>query len=97
MPKRSRGLRSKGRPKFTKHPRERGLTSVARSTQELPPGSKVTFIINPAIHKGQPHHRYQGRVGVIYERRGRAYVVEFKDGGKRKKIITGPEHIRLVK
>jgi large subunit ribosomal protein L21e len=97
MSGRSKGLRSKGRKKLTKHPRERGLGSVVRATQEFSPGTRITIVIDPAIHKGQPHHRYQGMVGLIREKRGRAYVIEMKNGGKIKKIISGPEHLRVVR
>lgn len=83
--------------KFTKRPRERGLAPVSRSVQEFPTGTRVTIVIAPEVHKGQPHHRYQGRVGVIYGRMGRAYMVQIKDGGKIKKIVAGPEHLRLVR
>jgi len=97
MSGRSKGLRSKGRKKFTKKPRERGLGSVVRATQELPPGSRVTIILDPGVPKGQPHHRYQGRVGLVREKKGRAYIIEIKDGGKVKTIISGPEHLRVVR
>ena len=70
---------------------------MVQATQELAIGSRVTIIIDPTVHKGQPHHRYQGRVGLIREKRGRAYVVEIKDGGKIKKVVSGPEHLRVVR
>ncbi len=97
MPRRSKGLMSKGRSVFRKHPRDRGQVSVARSVQDIPIGSKVTIIIDSGIQGGQPHRRYQGRVGTIYGRMGRAYMVALKDGGKIKKIISGAEHLRLVR
>jgi large subunit ribosomal protein L21e len=83
--------------KFTKGPRERGLLPVTRSIQDFPRGARVTIIIAPGVHKGVPHHRYQGRVGVIYGKMGRAYMVQIKDGGKIKKIIASPEHLKLVR
>jgi len=70
---------------------------VVQATQELPIGAKVTIFINPSVHKGQPHHRYHGRIGLVIEKRGRAYIVEIKDGGKIKKIIASPEHLRVVR
>ncbi|MBA7624536.1 hypothetical protein ES703_31945 [subsurface metagenome] len=57
---------------------------------------KVTIILDPSVVKGQPHPRYHGRVGVVKERRGRAYVVEIRDGGSIKKVISRPEHLRSV-
>lgn len=94
--KRSKGYRSKSRGKLTKHVRERGLSPVSRVIQEFGPGVKVTIILDPSVVKGQPHPRYHGRVGVVKERRGRAYVVEIRDGGSIKKVISRPEHLRSV-
>lgn len=96
MSGRSKGLRSKGRKKLTKHPRQRGLSPVSRAVQDLSPGTKVSIILDPSVIKGQPHHRYHGRTGVISERRGRAYVVDVRDGGKIKRVISRPEHLRVV-
>ncbi len=97
MAKRSKGLRSKSRSKLTKHPRQRGISPASRVIQELPPGTKVTIFLDPSVVKGQPHHRYHGRVGIVQERRGRAYVVDVRDGGSTKKIISRPEHLRMVR
>jgi ribosomal protein L21E len=36
-------------------------------------------------------------VGVIYGKMGRAYMVQIKDGGKIKKIVAGPEHLKVVR
>jgi large subunit ribosomal protein L21e len=96
MPRRSKGLRSKGRGKFRKEPRMRGKFSVVQATQELPVGGKVAVIIEPTVTGGQPHHRYHGRVGVVREKRGKAYVIEIKDGGKVKTLVVGREHLRMV-
>ena len=96
MAKRSKGYRSKSRGKLTKHVRERGLSPVSRVIQEFGLGVKVTIILDPGVVKGQPHPRYHGRIGVVKERRGRAYVVEIRDGGSIKKVISRPEHLRAV-
>ena len=58
-------------------------------------GNKVDIIINPSIQKGQPHYKFQGRTGTIIEKRGRAYMITFKVGGKEMFILARPEHIRL--
>lgn len=97
MARRSKGLRSKSRGKLTKHSRQLGLPPVSRSIQELPMGTKVAIILDPGVVKGQPHPRYHGRVGIVQERRGRAYVVEVRDGGSTKRIISRPEHLRMVR
>jgi large subunit ribosomal protein L21e len=97
MARRSKGLRSKGRGKFTKHPRERGQTSVSRAIQDIPLGTRVAIAIEPGVTKGQPHHRYHGRIGLIQSKVGRGYVVGVSDGGKTKKVISGPEHLKRVR
>jgi large subunit ribosomal protein L21e len=97
MAKRSKGLRSKSRGKLTKHPRRRGPPPVSRVIQDFPSGARVVIYIDPSVAKGQPHHRYHGRVGVVRERRGGAYVVDVRDGGTMKKVISRPEHLRMVK
>ncbi|MDI6642985.1 MAG: 50S ribosomal protein L21e [Candidatus Hodarchaeaceae archaeon] len=97
MARRSKGLRSKSRGKLTKHPRQQGLSPVSMAVQELPVGSRVAIILDPGVVKGQPHPRFHGRVGIVQERRGRAYVVEIMDGGSRKRIISRPEHLRMVR
>lgn len=96
MVKRSKGYRSKTRGKLSKHVRQRGLPPVGRVIQDFAPGTKVTIILDPSIVKGQPHSRYHGRTGVVADRRGRAYVVEVRDGGSTKRIISRPEHLRMV-
>ena len=40
-----------------------------------------------------PHRRYHGRVGVVKEKRGRAYVVNVTQGDAVKEIIVRPEHL----
>ena len=40
-----------------------------------------------------PHARYQGRVGTVAEKRGRAYVVKMQEGGKVRDLIILPEHM----
>jgi large subunit ribosomal protein L21e len=45
------------------------------------------------VHKGMPHRRFHGKIGVIAEKRGRSYVVNVPQGNAIKEIIVRPEHI----
>ncbi len=56
-------------------------------------GDKVVIDIDPTFITTAPHRRYQGKVGTIIGRRGKAYEIEIYVGGKRKVIITTPDHI----
>ncbi len=93
MVKSSKGFRSRSRGTFTKEVRERGLPPVTRFLREFPVGARVSVRIEPSDPHGQPHPRYQGRTCTVLGRRGRAYLVEFRDGGKRKELIADPIHL----
>ncbi len=94
MVRRSKGTRSKTRQLFRKKPRERGLPSTTRMLQTFEVGEKASIIIDPSVHKGQPHHRFYGLTGTILGKQGKAYLVEVKSGRKKKTLIVGPEHLR---
>ncbi|KYK34507.1 MAG: 50S ribosomal protein L21e [Theionarchaea archaeon] len=91
---RSKGIRSKTRGKMKKKPRQRGLPSLSRILQEFDEGQFVHIDIEPSIHKGMPHPKFQGKTAVVKEKRGSSYVLEIKEGSKRKTIIARPEHLR---
>ncbi len=42
-----------------------------------------------------PHPRFQGRTGIVEEKRGKSYTVRVNDGNKIKKICLRPEHLKL--
>ncbi|AAM02873.1 50S ribosomal protein L21e [Methanopyrus kandleri] len=94
MVRRSKGFRSRTRKKLRKKPRERGLSPLGPMTQEFEEGQKVHIVIDPSVHKGMPHPRYHGRTGEVVGRQGRAYIVKIRDGGKEKKLIVYPEHLK---
>ncbi|MHB8585200.1 MAG: 50S ribosomal protein L21e [Thermoplasmatota archaeon] len=93
---RSKGLRSKTRHKLQKPARARGRPPVTHSLRAYPAGSKVAIVINPSVHDGQPHPRFQGLTGVIVERRGGSFVLEVRVGHKPKTLIARPEHLRAI-
>ncbi|RLG57873.1 MAG: 50S ribosomal protein L21e [Candidatus Hydrothermarchaeota archaeon] len=94
---RSRGMRSKTRHKLRKEVRRRGLIPVTRFLQKFEIGDRVHIVIEPSVHKGQPHPIFHGKTGKIVEKRGEAYVVEVTCGEKKKKVICLPVHLRLQK
>jgi large subunit ribosomal protein L21e len=96
MVRRSKGQRSRSRKKLSKHVRERGPPRPSKVIQDFNPGARVIVDIDSSIVKGQPHPRYQGRSGTVVERRGRAYVLQIKDGNATKRVISRPEHLRVV-
>ena len=91
--KRSKGYRSRTRSLMRKRPRERGKIGLSRILRIYQPGEKVTILIDPSVHKGMPHRRWHGRVGIVHEKRGKSYVVHVGVGNQKKQIIARPEHL----
>ncbi len=91
MVKRSRGFFSKANRKMKM---KRKIT-VNDRLKTFKIGEKV-IIKAVAEHSTAPHRRYHGKAGRVVEKRGSAYVVEIKDGGKVKKIITTPVHLKKI-
>ena len=58
-----KGLRARTRSLLRKKPRERGKISTSKLLYDYKLGEKVVIDIEPSIHKGMPHRRYQGKVG----------------------------------
>ncbi len=90
----SKGYRNRGRKLFRKKLRERGKIGLSRLLYNYKIGDRVAIDINPNDISHAPHRRYQGKVGVILEKRGRSYVIGIKIGRKEKKIITTPFHFK---
>ena len=95
--KRSKGIRNRNRTLLRRKPRDRGKNPLGRILIPYAPGQMVTISINPSVQKGMPHRRYHGRVGMISEKRGRAYVVQIVTGKVPRQIIARPEHIMPMK
>ncbi|HEY7588317.1 MAG TPA: 50S ribosomal protein L21e [Thermoplasmata archaeon] len=94
MVKASKGIMEKTRQKFRRSPRERGLSPITRSFQRFEVGDKVVILIDSSVQRGWPHNRFHGLTGTVVGRRGRAYLVDVRFGGKTKQGIVLPEHLR---
>lgn len=90
----SKGFRRKMRALLSKRPREHGKLGLSRLLHEYKPGDKVVVKIDSSVHKGMPHHRYQGKIGVVVAKRGRAYEVNIPQGDAVKEITVRPEHLK---
>jgi large subunit ribosomal protein L21e len=97
MVKASKGPRRRTRKKLQRHAGERGLSPITRALQTYEVGEKANIVIDPSVHKGQPHHRYHGHTGTVVGVRGRAYLLEVRTGGKRRTLIVRPEHLRRTR
>jgi large subunit ribosomal protein L21e len=91
--RKSKGYRAKTRALLTLSARRKGKIGLSKILQIYKPEDRVVIKINPSVHKGMPHRRYHGKVGVIMNKRGRAYVVKVTQGDAEKEIIVRPEHL----
>jgi len=93
MGRRAKGFRHKTRALLSQKPRERGKLGLSKILHSYVAGEKVVVKIDPSVHKGMPHRRFHGKVGVIVNKRGRSYVVSVTQGDALKEIIVRPEHL----
>ena len=90
----SKGFRRRTRQLLRRKAREKGKTGLSKILREYKPGDRVIIKLDPSMHKGMPHRRFHGRIGVIKDARGKAYVVNVTQGKAVKEIIVRPEHLK---
>ena len=91
MVKSSKGLRTGTRRKLRKEPRSK--FTITPRLRQFKENDRVTIKPDPSSHLGMPHIRFKGAAGVVLGKRGDAYMVEVRMGGKMKTVITRPEHL----
>jgi len=87
---RSHGFKHKSRSVMTKNA-PRGVSFLLR---DYSVGDQALVIIDPRQHKGLPHRRYHGKVGLVTEVGRRHVVLDVKLGQKTKTLITRLDHIK---
>lgn len=97
MVKRSKGTMVKTRNILKKRPRERGSPPVTSFVKEFEIGERANIVIEPSSQKGQPHRRFQGRVGTVVDKRGDAFVVRVEMENSHKDLVIRPEHLKKIK
>ena len=76
-------------------PREKGKVRIRSVLSKFGENDRVSIKIDPR-HQNIPHPRFNGRIGTVVGIQGRAYYVKFTDGGKDKRVLVTPEHLRRV-
>ena len=94
MVRKSKGTWFRSRNILKKSTRKRGMISLSAMLRKYEIGDKVTVILEPSVQRGRPHRRFHGKTGTIKGKRGRAYLIQLKDIGREKIIISRPEHLR---
>ena len=94
MTHRTGGARKQTRSKLSKRARTRGKITISRILKKFKIGDKVAISIEPAVHKGMTHPKYQGKHGEIVKKSKDCYYVEIKDRKMKKKLISAPVHLK---
>ena len=68
---------------------------LTRMFQELKKGDKVVVKRSLSRAAGFPE-RIEGKTGTIEEKRGEAYIVGINEGGKKKRFIIRPIHLKKL-
>ena len=87
---RSHGFKHKSRSVMTKSA-PRGVSFLLR---EYNVGDRALVQIDSSQHKGLPHRRYHGKVGLVTEVGKRHVILDVKLGEKSKTLITRLDHIK---
>jgi large subunit ribosomal protein L21e len=88
------GPRKKTRYKWKKDIRRRGIPPVMTAIQKFEVGQKVHIVCEPSVHEGMPHRRFHGKTGTILGQRGRAWLLQIRDGETVKTVIARPQHLK---
>ena len=89
----SHGKHRRTREKLSKNTR----ITVNQYMKTFEIGDRVAITIESASKGSMPCRRFQGLTGKVLSKRGRGYFVEIRDGGKMKKVLTTPEHLKVIK
>ena len=92
--RRSHGTRNRTRHKLRVRPRDRGKVTITSTMRTFAVGSRAQVIMDPRLHKGMPHRRFQGLTAMVTGTQGEAVVVEVHSGNKLKTLVVRPEHLR---
>jgi len=76
--------------------RERGKIKLSRAFQEFKKGDRVALVYELAT-KGRFPKQFYGLSGTVEGKRGRAYIVRFKNGKVYKNLVVRPIHLKRLK
>lgn len=94
MAQKSSGSQQGARDKLSKTVGE--STTVNDHLKEFEEGETARIQLNPSVTEGRVHVRYHGKNVKVTGKRGDAYELQVKDGGKTKTLYIKPVHLEKV-
>ncbi len=93
--KASKGTRRGTRSRLKKSTRDK--FKVSNFLKKFKVDDRVSVNINSSSQKGMPHPRFDGKIGIIKEKRGDSYVVQISVGRSNRDVIARPEHLKHIR
>ena len=91
------GLHKRSRKRLKLDIKERGKVDIKKALQSFEVGDKVIVDPDSRVQRNLPQRSFFGSVGVIIQKKGKAYTVEVKQQGSRlKRIDLLPVHIKRL-
>jgi len=75
---------------------DRGKVSIRKYFQEFEVGETAGIDIDMK-YRNIPYPKFNGKLGKITQRQGRAYYININDNGKKKNVLVSPEHLQKIK
>ena len=94
MAQKSQGSQQGARKTLKRDRREK--TTVNDKLKEFEEGEKALIKVDSSVQEGRPHMRFHGKAADVLGKKGKAYEVEFKDGGQKKTIQINPAHLKKM-
>jgi len=94
MVKRLDGFRKRTRKLLKKSISEKGKIKIRNYLQVFSIGERAHINFEPAYHKGMCSIKFHNKQGKIIGKRGKCYELLIYDGGKQKKLIVHPIHLK---
>lgn len=91
----SHGFLRRSRNILKGNPRDRGKISIRRYTQKFEIGEIAAIDID-VRYRNIPYPKFNGKIGRIKGKQGRAYYITINDNGRYKDILVPPEHLQKI-
>jgi len=76
--------------------RKKSVRGLSYLLHDYKAGEKVVVDIDPSEHKGMPHRRFQGKVGVVDKVGRRMLLVKVNIGNKEKSVTARLNHVKPI-
>ncbi len=88
------GLHRRSRKRLKLDINQRGKVDIKKALQSFEVGDKVVVDPDSRVQRNLPQRSFFGAVGIVIQKKGKAYTIEVKQGKKSKRIDLLPVHMK---